>query len=338
MKEIGSEFWIEEGIDRKNVTSKAIHVLSGRTALDFIIRDIKKSNKYIDMVYFPDYCCDSMIEPFLKHNITLKYYHVYSDGKRFHLEYSNQHHCKIVYLMHYFGYKIPELYEIAKEEIEKGTIVIYDATHMINGFDKIPFSYLFCSYRKWFYSNSAAVLKRGNFVVDVPKEINSQYVLLRERAASLKAKYILGESIEKKEYLRLFQEAEDILEKDSYDYMGNGEEPLFLNDLIEKRRENAKLIMKKLKELGNIRLAVNSVEKEDCPLFVPILLDESKRNNIKNELVKKSIYCPVHWPISKLHFGIDNIFYSKELSLICDQRYGKKDIIREIRALHEITK
>jgi hypothetical protein len=57
--------------------------------------------------------------------------------------------------------------------------------------------------------------------------------------------------------------------------------------------------------------------------FVPILLPN--RNEIRAHLTKNEIYCPVHWPKPE---GCESNIYDHELSLICDQRYGIKDMKR----------
>ena len=46
-------------------------------------------------------------------------------------------------------------------------------------------------------------------------------------------------------------------------------------------------------------------------------------------LISKEIYCPVHWPKPKqIPIGLSNVLYEQELSLVCDQRYDKKDMMR----------
>ena len=81
MSEIGSEFylydtskkyikqlpnWLEVGDDQ-------ILLLSGRTAIDYVLEDIPRG---IKNVYMPSYCCESMLQPFLEKNIYIYYYDV----------------------------------------------------------------------------------------------------------------------------------------------------------------------------------------------------------------------------------------------------------------------
>ena len=65
MEEIGSEYWISTECEIKKFKNEEnmVGVLSGRTAIDYIIKDIK-TYKELKKVILPSYCCYSMIEPF----------------------------------------------------------------------------------------------------------------------------------------------------------------------------------------------------------------------------------------------------------------------------------
>ena len=70
MKEIGSEFWTTE-----YYAGEERFFLSGRTALDFIIRDIT-AEICVNKVFLPALCCHSMIEPFLSNGLSVNFYDV----------------------------------------------------------------------------------------------------------------------------------------------------------------------------------------------------------------------------------------------------------------------
>ena len=73
INEIGSEFWFDSEIKDIITESQETLVLSGRTAIDVIIKDILKTRK-IRNVYLPAYCCDSMIDPFIRNGIAVNLY------------------------------------------------------------------------------------------------------------------------------------------------------------------------------------------------------------------------------------------------------------------------
>jgi hypothetical protein len=324
--EIGSEFWYKKG-EKKYVDSNNVYVLSGRTALEYIIRDMKAENPNIRSVYFPDYYCDSMILPFIRHKIDVMFYHIYTNKAGFHIAY-NANYCDIVYLIDYFGYRIAEVTNIAEKVYGTGKKLIYDATHMLNGMERIKCDYVFCSYRKWFYSNAAVVKKNAPFLIPPPKKINASYVLLREQASKVKRDYIEGKLHSKQLFLDCFGRAEEILDRDYEDY-GTEEFPTFNEEIILRRKRNAGIILQELRKATKSFLIIETIEADDCPLFVPILIPTGNRDKVRRRLIKQKIYCPVHWPLSEYHKGVKNQLYVEELSLVCDQRYDIEDMIRE---------
>ena len=60
--EIGSEFW---KYNKKYISENEELFLSGRTALDAIIKDILSEYR-IESALLPSYCCHTMIEPFIR--------------------------------------------------------------------------------------------------------------------------------------------------------------------------------------------------------------------------------------------------------------------------------
>lgn len=329
MKEIGGEFWrikpensikIIDRIDRNFIC-----VLSGRTALDFIIRDIKSTRK-VESAMLPSYCCESMIEPFIRNNIKVEFYKV--DEDNIYYECSG---CDIVLLMDYFGYIDFRVDKIANEAKHKGQIVIYDSTHYLGDRDIVA-DYIFCSFRKWFYCNYAIVEKCGaEFSIAALTEYNGKYIETRNTAAKLKNTYIHDEMKAKSKFLKLYSVAEDILEKDYVNYAGQYTE-VDIASVISARKNNARRLIEGLKDLKELKIWRSIVGKEDTPLFVPILVSSEIRNKLRKYLIENSIYCPIHWPLTDLHGEYREIF-DQELSIICDQRYSSEDIDREIEMI-----
>ena len=65
------------------------------------------------------------------------------------------------------------------------------------------------------------------------------------------------------------------------------------------------------------------------------LKKDKKRDKVRVEMIRENIYCPVHWPINKNYPYQQTSYHDKELSLICDQRYGEEDIEHEIEVLRK---
>ena len=75
------------------------------------------------------------------------------------------------------------------------------------------------------------------------------------------------------------------------------------------------------------------IENMDCPLFVPVIIKNGKRDVIRKKLVDNEIYCPVHWPHPDAN--CESNLYEMELSLVCDQRYGREDMQRIVDVLNK---
>lgn len=329
LSEIGSEFWKKyEKSDKKD--KNEIVVLSGRTALDFIIRDLRASGTF-GSIMLPSYCCDSMIEPFVRNGIEVSFYSVSYKG----IDYP-ENDKDAVLLLDYFGYIDNRITQIANQAKENGQFVIYDATHYLGNRD-VDADYYFRSYRKWFFCNYASVIKTsGIWKIAYPSQTNSIYIEYRNKAAELKKNFIDRSLGEKDIFLNLFSDAEELLERDYLNYFGEKVEYDFKH-IAEIRRANARRLIDGLREINDITFWREQIDDIDTPLFVPILVEGHIRNELKKYLIEHQIYCPVHWPVTELHRNINKEF-ENELSLVCDQRYSYDEIDREIEVIKNFFK
>ena len=326
--EIGSEFWEKASYVHPEKADNEVYLLSGRTALKFIIDDICNTRKF-RKVLIPSYCCESMMEPFIASGIDTQFYKVHVDS----VDYPYENDADAVLLLDFFGYVNPENEKIACCEKQAGKIVIYDATHKLDGNPAVEVyaDYSFCSYRKWFYCNYAKAVKHSGAFGCSQLRANTHYIEFRDRAAEKKEKYITGLTAEKEEFLTLFSLAEQMLDEDYAGY--SGESVIFdINKIASKRRENALYLIEELKKIPEIKLWRDTVQVDDVPMFVPILVDTLIRNDLRNTLIKENIYCPIHWPVSSYHVEYGEL-YDMELSLVCDQRYDIKDMRRIVRII-----
>ena len=328
MREIGSEFWLQQSPAPSCCDDNEVCLLSGRTALKFIIDDICSNQKF-RKVLLPSYCCESMVEPFAVSGIDVQFYQVHTD----HLDYPYENDADAILLIDFFGYTNHENAEIARSEERLGKIVIYDATHKIDGNSTVwnYADYSFCSYRKWFYCNFARVIKKSGIFPRIRQKSKESYIALRDEAAREKEMYFANLTAEKERFLSLFSKAEQMLEED---YIGFAGIPVAfdLYEIVSKHRENAAYLIEGLKEIPELHLWRDTLNDDDTPMFVPILVNPLIRNDLRNELKKEKIYCPIHWPKSTYH-GKCNGLYDAELSLVCDQRYNIVDMERMIHVI-----
>lgn len=326
MKEFGSEFWSVPLSDKENCLYEDVAwFLSGRTALRCIINDIKRYSR-IDSVALPAWCCDSMIIPFLEEGVKVGYYPVYLSDHALNADYSDIDRYDAVLMMDYFGYRRQSF------PVHYQGILIHDKTHL--PFTK-PFEradYAFGSLRKWsgFYTGGFAEKRGGELIYPHMFPPDTEYVRLRETAMREKEAYISGRS-GAKDYLKLFQMAEkrldsltDICAASQRDI--DAAKYLDIALIRNRRRENARILLKYLDHYALFK----TIEEYDCPMFVPIVVPYGKRDELRNRLIKKDIYCPVHWPRSPYQQPdkLTTFLYDNTLSVICDQRYSASDMAR----------
>ncbi len=330
-KEIGSEFWDIPTIDFENnlFPESAQWFLSGRSALQAIIKELKDCHT----VAMPSWCCDSMVKPFVDAGMEVDFYPVYfHKGLLQEISLASD----VLFLMDYFGYtgKKPDLGNY------KG-IVIRDVTHSLFSKSYIDADYYFGSLRKWcgVWTGGFAWTKDGHKLLE-EKGDDYGYVHLREKAMRLKDRYIHGWDVPGKEYLRIFDEAEDVLERVGIalaaDRDINCAKKLDAALIKMRRRANAEVLRMAFPDW----LIFSQYSPEDTPMFVPILVPDGKRDELRRYLIKHEMYCPVHWPVSMYH-KLDKraeIIYKNELSLVCDQRYSEEDMHRMVETIKEFWK
>lgn len=334
MEEIGSEFWDIPIVNCENkiVPETTQWYLSGRSALKSIVKSIK----YCHSVAMPSWCCESMIKPFVDAGYEVRFYPVYwKDGLVQEIDLNSD----VLFVMDYFGHTTKQL-----ECFNYEGIVIRDVTHSVFSASYIDADYYFGSLRKWFgfWTGGYAWTKEDNMLPG--REIGNEtacrkYIALRQEAMQQKEEYIKGNRFSK-DYLQLFEEAEDLLDSIEIESADARDIELANRIDIDKiktiRRRNATILRENLQDW----LIFKELRDNDCPMFVPILVPDGKRDALRKHLINNQIYCPVHWPISKYHKlnNQEKELYDNELSVVCDQRYGEEDMRRIIDTIKEFWK
>lgn len=369
MKEIGSEFWIEKDsveenkipIDISSVLDGILNIgddqlllFTGRTAIDYVLEDISRP---VGTVYMPSYCCESMLQPFIDRNIKIHFYSVISDdsGIKYLIDYKKD--IDIFFATSYFGYSQSVMDSIIDTFRKRDVVIIEDITHRLLSEQNhcIKADYLIASLRKWFPlpSGGLAVKMNGHLKKDNITSPPAKLISKKLDAMNQKAKYMAYNSCEEKykqalknSFLAMFSEFNSNIKQN---YKNAGIDSISKNLLTKidvanikrKRRQNSQYLHKEMKGLKYIRFLFNEVDLEkDCSLFVPIMVESSVRESLKNYLISKDIFCPVHWPIPRGHRLTTHTekLYKQELSLICDQRYDYKDMKRIIEVVEEFVK
>lgn len=337
MKEIGSEYSLDNLDEARNNNINSYNgefVFSGRTAIEMVL----KNEKFIRKALLPSYCCDSMIEPFRKAKIEVDFYSVkYEEELKIDLKIEDDVDC--ILWCNYFGfnYLMPNLSSF----IKSGGIIIEDITHSFYSKNKFheQSTYLVASLRKWepiICGGYVSTKLSNKKVLNLMQPPNS-FLEKKKHAMLMKKEYLLdNSSVSKQEFLNLFSETNKWLANNysrlsideySKNYLMN----IDYKNHREQRIKNAKILYEGLRDCFNIQFLF-SLDDMDCPLFVPIIVTNGKRNEIRNRLIENQIYCPIHWPHPNDKCCESNL-YDLELSLVCDHRYNENDMQRIVDVL-----
>lgn len=303
-------------------------VFSGRTAIEMVLKEIKGAKNAL----LPSYCCDSMIQPFRDMGINVEFYPVtYEDGLK--MEIDIPPHVDVLLWCNYFGF------ELAMPDFSrfKG-LIIEDITHSLLSVRPYHFQshYLVASLRKWEPINCGGYCAAvAGILHNEPTLLPPQrFLYLKTTAMTLKTEYLMKpDENNKTKIISLFKESNSwfsdsysmlSIDQESRDYLASVD----MGKQRQIRRRNAVSLYKGLE--GKVRFLFD-LNDMDCPLFVPVLLEN--RDEIRRHLINNKIYCPVHWPKPK---GCESNLYNLELSLVCDQRYDIEDMERIISVMLEV--
>ncbi|BDZ82318.1 hypothetical protein Lac2_04520 [Claveliimonas bilis] len=336
--EIGSYFWLDrsekieskKGINWLPAMNDSCFTFSGRNAIDVVIRDILK-NQRIDVVYAPSYCCVSMLQEFIDRGLKIAFYDINFENGRFTYQIPEVLPHSVVLIMSYFGLNTMEAHRAIERLHNSGSIIIEDITHSLLRKDTVSNScdYVVASLRKWFAipTGGWAGKKRGSFSEKPGLDSNHA---VQEKIAAMKEKYdYLTGKVDSKENFLLAQAnfENDLIHVDRMlkidDVSLSIIERLNIDEIITRRRQNAGILIDGLKDLSSIIQIPQIDMSVDVPLFVPVIMETEKRDSLRQYLIERGIYCPVHWPET---MGAAMGIRANELSLICDQRYSVGDM------------
>src|SRR5699024_11733045 len=134
------------------------------------------------------------------------------------------------------------------------------------------------------------------------KNIN-EYDIKKNRNIKLKTNFLNGDSkIKKDMFFNKFHFLNNNLQDIDYTFKIDKTSKELLHKLnvkkiIEKRRQNALVLYRYLKDFQLIKPLIENINLEHMtPLFIPIIVKEPyKRNELVKYLINEQIYCPVHW-------------------------------------------
>lgn len=332
--EIADLVGISNNLPLKDI-DKAQFFSSGRAVLYAIIECIK-ANKGISRILLPDYLCSSIVDTVITCGISHEFYSV----NDFLFPDLNDVAVKLkpndaILVINYFGLLgLSDAY-VSIKAIDKTVTIIEDDVQALPSFltplqENVDFA--FTSLRKWLPIPDGGLAKaKGNIELPAAHDLNTfaQYKLSGLFLKGNRDMGITDDSI----YLDLLSKGESLIDSNltskASDYTVNYFLTKYPHLNFNLRKRNSDYLVNGLNSIG-IKPLVD-VPSDVIPFFIPIWLED--RNQIRKEMFKENIFCPVHWPLEGLKVKKGAEMAEHELSLIIDQRYTFSDLDRILNIL-----
>ncbi len=295
-------------------------------------------------VLLPDYICGSMPEAVIGMGMKCDFYHINMDfTPSLNSIFKKIQMVDAIVLVNYFGMissaLINSLVLDVKSNIDDIVVIVDDVQNYYGLELEKTCDYAFTSYRKWFPVPDGAkavwVDRSGNHAELLPESGESEEALFSKYkfAGNVLKNYrdIIGDQI----CLEMLEKGEKLVSTEEQAYAmrwtTGAINKLDYSSFEKKRKKNARILHEGLSRLGITHLYLEKA----CPLFVPILI-ENNRDLLRKAMFEKNIFCPVHWDSQWTeNFGElpRNNLFMRELSLICDHRYGEEEMNRQLELL-----
>lgn len=332
-KIIGGEIEFEisnlNGACINDIGSLGSYYASGRSALYAILKSL--AIYHIEQILLPDYLCSSIVTTVEKSGLQYKFYSL-NDNFLSDIDDIEKKLDKYsaVLIINYFGLQNLSESITTIKNLPNSPIVIEDDVQSFYDYLKprnTKADYSFTSLRKWFPVPDGGLAKSNNNLDLIQSKETNGFWNRKLSGLVLKGlKSKLGDI--DNVYLNLLKEGESLIDnylpnigsKITTDVFARIE----LSEIAKKRLRNASIILNGLTELGiKPSFAVKNIS---VPFFIPI--DLNNRDKIRYELFNHNIFCPVHWPVESKISKRSTYMSEHELSIIIDNRYDEKDMMR----------
>lgn len=331
-----------------------VFTASGREAIALCLKSLEKERPELPKrCLLPAYMCDSVFFPFLRAHFALSFYPV---GKN--LEADRDALCAqlekirpgLLFIHAYYGMDTwKPMRPLLTEWREKGLCVMEDVTqsYYLTGTGKEA-DYVVGSLRKWY-----AAPDGGFALSDMPlpaHELLSGVQDAEERLKVLTGKWdylhgVKGTSeaaAHKEAYLKKNRELEMRLDEQEKIRALSPAAAGLLNGANEercrdRRRENCRILAEGLRGAGAYVPALSFEGTLAAPLYFPVYAKQ--REKLQEHLRQRDIYAPVLWPVGEANreslSESDRYLFGHLLALPLDQRYGKTEMERIVKAMKD---
>ncbi len=304
------------------------YFLNARCALT-VFCDVRRPR----VAWLPSYLCESLLHPFVRCRVPVRYYPVDLDLKVRDTEWVKElQPGDWVIAVHYFGFANSDF--PAAQIVGSGALLLEDASQALflpRQFDES--TCIVYSPRKFL-----AVPELG--VMVSRKEIGTEAVALaappdnwwKLAIATMQKRREFDLIGGNNEWFSLFQQVESQFPLGPYAASDLSKMLLTCGvdygNIRTRRRENYFRLLEKLEKYA----LFPQIGPQTVPLGFPVLVDPGRRNRILQCLYEKGIYPPVHWRINGVvpsEFSASHAISNSMMTLICDQRYTVEDMDKQ---------
>lgn len=297
---------------------------SGRAAFFQILKFLKQE-KGVNHILLPDYLCSSVLVPVKTLGMEYTFYPI---DEQLELEPSSfakfYKKDSAVLVINYFGLKDLTTQIQAIRSLDENAIIIEDDVQAYYEFKKPlgEVDFKFTSLRKTFAVPDGGLVKTK---CQLPK-VEAPNTFGQYKAAAALLKSMREGNFNDQIYLEMFEKGESLIDSELECGMSQIAEKLF--DALEEERvkirrlNNANYLIEQLNNIGIKPLF--PLSEGNVPLFIPVTL--KNRDEVRKRMFQNDIFCPIHWPLEDMDLKRGKIMAETELSLIVDQRYGRKDM------------
>ncbi|MEE9250340.1 MAG: DegT/DnrJ/EryC1/StrS family aminotransferase [Alphaproteobacteria bacterium] len=326
---------------------------SGRAAFRTVLRGLNLDGRSI---LIPDFLCGDVFVPLLKAEVVqYRFYPVNEDlgidVERL-LDLADGG-ADAVLLINYFG--LSDYHELARElrsRNESLAIVLDSAQALYDSRRDAPArawaDYLFVSLRKFLsVPDGAFVVSRAPIACNLTRteDGGGAYYIM---GAGLRHAFLWGAvdparaAETEAAYMKFFEKAADCVSTEPQPMSVFSRElvaRLPLDRFAAQRRENYAFLADALDGIPGLTVLRPRLPETATPLAMPVRVANGSRDALRAHLMKRNIYCPVHWPLIKeleQNAPSRRIRLSASImSLPVDQRYTPSDLGRVVEAIQE---
>lgn len=301
---------------------------TGRSALAVIARHLAHTAAE-STVWLPAYCCESIVAPFLRKNLPVRFYSV---GERLDRIDVDPSPGDTLLFIHYFGCRNRTALRRI-EEFRAGSIrVIEDCVQaaLTTGIGTFG-DHALTSLRKLLPQPDGAMLASRETIAIVPEPADEAFV-----SARVVGKLQRGAAAWPEAFLPLFERSEARLADDlprtmswiSHQLLGRTDLPM----VAARRVANFEALTKGLAaiepRIGIVPL-LPRLDVGEVPLGLPIVVGGGRRDALRTHLAGWGIFCPIHWDLAHIGSGAfaeERALSASMLTLPIDQRYDERDM------------